>query len=121
MDKRLESRSSPPSRDGSLSSRRSSTAANSCDKDGSSGAEFNPLLPQDFRLWKLAPPVLGLLGLGVYLGYRKQVRTERLQQDQSVTTRSRLSFPLDFFKLGLFGKVVSRSVLVTIRYMQTVR
>lgn len=33
-----------------------------------------PLIPVDFGYWKLAPPALGLLGLGVYAGFRKQVR-----------------------------------------------
>lgn len=54
---------------------------NTDDINGSSGAEFNPLLPVDFGLWKLAPPVLGLLGLGVYAGYRKQVRSDGCNTD----------------------------------------
>lgn len=33
------------------------------------------LLPKDVGYWKLAPPALGLLGIGVYAGFRKQVRT----------------------------------------------
>lgn len=33
-----------------------------------------PLIPVDFGYWKLAPPALGLLSLGVYAGFRKQVR-----------------------------------------------
>lgn len=32
-----------------------------------------PLVPVDFGYWKLAPAGLGLLGLGVYAGFRKQV------------------------------------------------
>lgn len=31
------------------------------------------MIPADFAYWKLAPPGLGLLGLGVYAGFRKQV------------------------------------------------
>lgn len=52
---------------------------NTDDINGSSGAEFNPLLPVDFGLWKLAPPVLGLLGLGVYAGYRKQMHSDAVE------------------------------------------
>lgn len=33
-----------------------------------------PLIPVDFGYWKLAPGGLGLLGLGVYAGFRKQVK-----------------------------------------------
>lgn len=33
----------------------------------------SPLLPIDFASWKLAAPAAGLLGLGVYAGFRKQV------------------------------------------------
>ena len=38
-----------------------------------------PMVPVDFGYWKLAPGGLGLLGLGVYAGFRKQVSTD-LQQ-----------------------------------------
>lgn len=32
-----------------------------------------PILPVDFGYWKLAPGALGLLGVGVYAGFRRQV------------------------------------------------
>ena len=32
-----------------------------------------PILPVDFGYWKLAPGALGLLSVGVYAGFRKQV------------------------------------------------
>lgn len=32
-----------------------------------------PMLPVDFGYWKVAPAALGLLSLGVYAGFRKQV------------------------------------------------
>eukprot|EP00904_Undaria_pinnatifida_P001441 jgi/Undpi1/11298/HiC_scaffold_30.g13596.m1 len=35
-----------------------------------------PLLPVDFGYWKLAPGALGLLGLGVYAGFRKQIKAD---------------------------------------------
>ena len=38
-----------------------------------------PLVPVDFGYWKLAPAGLGLLGLGVYAGFRKQVSKRRRQ------------------------------------------
>lgn len=31
------------------------------------------IFPVDFSYWKLAPPTLGLLSLGAYAGFRKQV------------------------------------------------
>ena len=34
---------------------------------------FPPILPADFAYWKLTPPAVGLVGLEVYLGFRKQV------------------------------------------------
>lgn len=37
------------------------------------GSPPSLLLPKDFGYWKLAPPALGLLGVGVYAGFRKQV------------------------------------------------
>lgn len=36
-----------------------------------------PLVPVDFGYWKLAPAGLGVLGLGVYAGFRKQVSRNR--------------------------------------------
>ncbi|CAB1108473.1 unnamed protein product [Ectocarpus sp. CCAP 1310/34] len=35
-----------------------------------------PLIPVDFGYWKLAPAGLGLLGLGVYAGFRKQIKAD---------------------------------------------
>lgn len=69
----------PPPKDETLvSSRRGEpTPRNGGDGDGSvSGdATFNPLVQIDLKLWQVAPPVLGLMGLGIYAGYRKQVQS----------------------------------------------
>ncbi|CAN0108977.1 unnamed protein product, partial [Hapterophycus canaliculatus] len=35
-----------------------------------------PLIPVDFGYWKLAPGGLCLMGLGVYAGFRKQIRED---------------------------------------------
>lgn len=44
-------------------------------KEGNQGSTMYPsIFPPDFAFWKLTPPALGLLGLGIYVGFRKQVR-----------------------------------------------
>lgn len=35
---------------------------------------LSSFLPKDFGYWKLGVPAVGLLGAGVYVGFRKQVR-----------------------------------------------
>lgn len=69
----------PPSRDETLmSSRRGEPIplnGGEGDDSISGDATFNPLVQIDFTLWQVAPPVLGLMSLGVYAGYRKQVQS----------------------------------------------
>ena len=43
-------------------------------KQGNQDSTMYPsIFPPDFAFWKLTPPALGLLGLGIYVGFRKQV------------------------------------------------
>ncbi|CAN0454353.1 unnamed protein product [Ascophyllum nodosum] len=58
---------------------------------------FPPILPADFAYWKLTPPAVGLVGLGVYLGFRKQIKTDAIGA-QVLASHAKAPLPFDPYR-----------------------